>query len=628
MSQTSNYDFLDSHFPDIDDDSKADKFFDVLTEVEEKKNLIAYSPDVAAVSSTLTMEEEVPETNSENKDPIESKRKVSSAVKAKKDTPVIRKVLNELKNHQIQHETNTDHVATPKELLNCFEKLQIDSKRKQKGPLRATQLFDGLVLEKQDPKPHRMTTRLDAILKTPVLKLRNRSIQKQLETSFDSEASETQPSEATKIISDNAVSSSGIVANRTVAVKRNASPLNSTRKFMSLAEQVQHFHKDTPDRFRSRPKKPYRPEPILPRHSVVPKTPNLTTKFRSRPSYFPNEKEREDQELEEIKKHQIKAHPINEKILKGPCLNLKKVIEKKPQTVPEPFHLTEVKKKEPPAQEVFHFKAQPVPLTILQRPVGIPPKKVSKPTTPQTPHIKVPVRLRVEAKSSSLDESNASSQLFSPPRNTRIQPFSFDEKMKEMLRRKEETIKKIIEEEKKIHNSFKAHPMPAYKDKLDKSVKQEKTIHRIEPQPFNLTQPKERKPVEEEMKPIRTTPFKATPATVIKKKPFVPVKPKHEILTPGDFYLNTEKRAMERQKFDEMIKKREEEHAEILKKRQEEEEKLAQQQYLEDRKKAEFRATPVPRPKPFEIHGADPTKLTMPHSPAFTVKKTKENKEN
>lgn len=37
-------------------------------------------------------------------------------------------------------------------------------------------------------------------------------------------------------------------------------------------------------------------------HACIPRTPKLTSKFRQRKVNFPNEKEREDMELEEIKK--------------------------------------------------------------------------------------------------------------------------------------------------------------------------------------------------------------------------------------------------------------------------------------------------------------------------------------
>lgn len=53
--------------------------------------------------------------------------------------------------------------------------------------MRATQVFEGIVIEKPEPKPHRMTTRLDSVLKTPILKLRSRSVPKPLDSSDLSE---------------------------------------------------------------------------------------------------------------------------------------------------------------------------------------------------------------------------------------------------------------------------------------------------------------------------------------------------------------------------------------------------------------------------------------------------------
>lgn len=73
-------------------------------------------------------------------------------------------------------------------------------------------------------------------------------------------------------------------------------------------------------------------------HAVSPK---LMSKHRSRPIHIPSQAEREDQLLEEMRKHQIKANPIKPHTLKP--LPPKKV-DRKPVTVPEPFALTEVHK--------------------------------------------------------------------------------------------------------------------------------------------------------------------------------------------------------------------------------------------------------------------------------------------
>ncbi|EEB12206.1 conserved hypothetical protein [Pediculus humanus corporis] len=413
-------------------------------------------------------------------------------------------------------------------------------------------------------------------------------------------------------------------------MKRAASPLASTKKFISLAEQVEHFY-DTPDRFRSRPNK---------KPTSIPKTPKLLAKFRQRKINFPDEKQREEMELEEMKKHQVKAHPLNEKILMGPSLNLKVPIIKKPTTVPQPFSLTEVKKKEHSEETVFQFKAQPLPFSILQGPIGIPPKKITAPTVPTTPQIRVPHRYRVgiktPVKTPEVDGSNV-------PRKTVVQPFSFDERMKEMLQKKQNFINKVLEEEKKGFNSFKAHPMPAFKNKCDGKFKTEK-CHTTTPQPFHLTQRKFDKGTPDQRPPTtlyklnililyfcvrkqKITPFKAKPATVVHQKPFVPKLQKHDMIVTSDFHLSTEKRAVERLKFDEKIKQKEEELNLALKLQKEEEERLEKERALEERKKAEFKAKPMPRYKAFEIYKADPEKLTLPQSPRF-VSKTKDLKKD
>ncbi|KAL0273481.1 UNVERIFIED_CONTAM: hypothetical protein PYX00_006135 [Menopon gallinae] len=406
---------------------------------------------------------------------------------------------------------------------------------------------------------------------------------------------------------------------KSAAVKRKGSPLSANKKFVSLAERIQHFHLDTPDRFRTIPKQ--RKSTIVPQlkklRQTIPKTPVLSAKYRHRPVNFPNEKEREEMELAEMKKHQIKAYPLNEKILKGPILNVKSAVEKKPTTVPEPFKLTEAKKKEHPQSPVFVFKAHPLPATILNGPVGVPPKKVAKTTVPQTPKIKVPLRftniMGSETKGPNPDKTITG-------KTTKIEPFSFDQKMKEMLIKKEENIKKVIEEERKAHSSFKALPLPNY---LGRGVVTHNTsFNRSITRPNYSTLLNSAKKEQEKPSVSRSaTVFKARPATVVHQKPFVPVKPKHEAVFTEDICLNTEKRALERQKFDEMIKKKEEQQAQILRERKEEEERLEQQKKLEERKLTEFKAKPVPKYKPFEILPSDPSILTLPKTPRCMANK-------
>lgn len=51
-------------------------------------------------------------------------------------------------------------------------------------------------------------------------------------------------------------------------------------------------------------------------------------------------------------------------------------------------------------------------------------------------------------------------------------------------------------------------------------------------------------------------------------------------------------------------------------------ERIEKEKALEERKKAEFKANPMPRYKAFEIHPADPEQLTLPESPKFSSRTT------
>ncbi|KAK6623615.1 hypothetical protein RUM43_009467 [Polyplax serrata] len=585
------------------DDPEGDSFFDIKIQEEQENNKLI-------LNSSIKLKEDLQKKNlnGENQDPRNT-IKFDGSASSKKNTPV-RKVLHEIVNHQLPNEGNTlVHLDAPgkkseTDILLKLEKLSLTEPKsvKYKTPLKNTEILNKALLVSNKRKSHHMITRLDIVNhRTPHVS-----------------------SVAVHSEKDNCLPVCNIQKNfpatqLALKMKRNASPVHSARKFISLAEQVEHFHKDTPERYRTKPNKiPFLRKSLGGAKACIPKTPNLTTKFRARKVNFPDEKQREEMELEEIKKHQIKAHPLNEKILLGPSLNLKVPVIKKPTTVPQPFSLTELKKKEQYHEPVFHFKAQPVPSTILHGPVGIPPKKITAPTVPTTPQIRVPLRFRVEVKT---PEKTPTRDGCVPPRKTKIEPFSFDFRMKEVLQKKQEYIKRVIEEEKKTFNSFKAQPMPIFNGKNNVSLRSERTPYKTIPQPFNLTQSKTNKSVQEH-EPIseRVTPFKARPAVVVHQKPFIPKLPKHEVPQPLDFHLNTEKRALERQKFDEKIRQKEEEVRLILQQQKEEEEKLERELALEERKKSEFKAKPMPRYKGFEIHGADLGKLTMPQSPNFSSK--------
>ncbi|XP_017880060.1 probable replication factor C subunit 1 [Ceratina calcarata] len=129
---------------------------------------------------------------------------------------------------------------------------------------------------------------------------------------------------------------------------RRKSLLNSTRsnKFVSLAEAVSKYQNGTPQRFRTLSNKPANPLMRIKRSSMkltLPVSPALRCKKRTRQTTVLSQEEREKQQIEELKKNQIKAKPVPVNILKGPSV-LKKV-PKKPPTIAEEFHFSQPRKK-------------------------------------------------------------------------------------------------------------------------------------------------------------------------------------------------------------------------------------------------------------------------------------------
>ncbi|KAF3427230.1 hypothetical protein E2986_07424 [Frieseomelitta varia] len=120
-----------------------------------------------------------------------------------------------------------------------------------------------------------------------------------------------------------------------------------SNQFVSLAEAISKFQTETPERFRTLNNRTMKPGPLMklkqsPLKLTYPVSPALRCKQRIRTANALNQQEREKLELENMKKRQIKANPVPVNILKGPTL-LKKV-PKKPATITEEFHLTQSKK--------------------------------------------------------------------------------------------------------------------------------------------------------------------------------------------------------------------------------------------------------------------------------------------
>ncbi|KAG7302737.1 hypothetical protein JYU34_012692 [Plutella xylostella] len=372
----------------------------------------------------------------------------------------------------------------------------------------------------------------------------------------------------------------------------------SRTKFVSMAEAIYHFQRDTPGRFHSTRPSIFQAQGHAARLELtVPQSPMLLCKQRSRPLHIVSQKEKEEMEIEEIRKHKIKANPVPKSVIEGPHLP---EVPKRPLTLLEPFNLTEIPKKIQSPEPVIKFKARQAPKHILEKPQipAKPPVHVTKPLTPKF-HYK-PLQEQMQA------FRNRQAKPVEKPVQKPVQrhgpirpePFSFEKRDEELKRLKEERIKRQIEEEKKQASQFKAHPLPGVVRKV---------MMKTAAKGCSSNASSENK---ENFK------FEARPPVVLYKEPFKPVLKPIQIVKPTPFALTTEKRAAEREKFDKNLKEKEEEQEKL---RQQKEREAKE---IEEKQMAAIRAKLVHHPKP--LHVAEPflpqkseMPLTVPETPKF-----------
>ncbi|XP_065334051.1 targeting protein for Xklp2 homolog [Cloeon dipterum] len=428
-----------------------------------------------------------------------------------------------------------------------------------------------------------------------------------------------------------------VVAQHSFIPKPAAKPEEKGSRFQATAELVRKFHRATPDRFHSvplnkkpQPKKPH--SPLVAKPNTIPKSPFLTSKTRVRNEHIPSHADKEEAELEEIKKNQIKAKPVPRQVLLPP-VQRDLAVAKIPATKPSPFKLSEGKRKMPTPEPVFRFKANPVPRRMLQSPQGIPEKKNLPLTEPHTPALALNAKYPKKPKLDGIDLKKIGHsgvpivKQMTPHKLTQVQPFSFEERSKEILQKRQELLHKQIEEEKQARE-FKAGKKPTFRQ--IPTLPEKKTLPPTVPHTPKLStytfgakqqQKFYEKLAEEQQKLQEAAQFKAKPAIVTQIDPFHPLLP-HRIITDvapvAALTLNTEKRAVERAKFDEIIRAHDrdkEEHRRLLELMKEEE---ARKEEMKMRKEAEFHAHPVRKGTPMKIKPSE-RPLTEPRSPNFKV---------
>ncbi|KAK7792363.1 hypothetical protein R5R35_009963 [Gryllus longicercus] len=208
-------------------------------------------------------------------------------------------------------------------------------------------------------------------------------------------------------------------------------------------------------------------------------------------------------------------------------------------------------------------------------------------------------------------------------RTKTLQQRSFEERQKLQVRKKEDHIKKILEEEKK-KRVFHANPIPNYL----KSTRQMSTSGKTSAGKYTLevkkstsvdTGKKATSVTEKTVakstssKPVApqasnssqnstTSKFRARPAFVVRRQPFVPRRPERSLVKPGNVTLHSEKRAKARREFDEKLRQHYKELEDEARAKKEQEVKREKEEIAELRKKLVHKAQPVPLYKS-ALHG-------------------------
>ena len=271
-----------------------------------------------------------------------------------------------------------------------------------------------------------------------------------------------------------------------------------SNKFVSMAEAVLKFESAVPQRFRTVSRKDLKPGPLMklkrsPLKLTQPISPALRCKQRSRPTTILSKEEHEALELEEMKKHQIKAKPVPVDILKAPC-KLKEVA-KKPATITKEFRFARPKKA-PRAvddKECDSKTAEPIARAASSSNIrqneqcaeqaAESPARSAKNSLPSSFEARNKLyqkrreensknqRVQEVEKPATVFHAKPAPNFLKPARPGKEQnarrsvvacPFSFAERDKGLAKRKEEQIKELQEQDKKAH-VFHANPVPPFK---------------------------------------------------------------------------------------------------------------------------------------------------------------------
>lgn len=441
--------------------------------------------------------------------------------------------------------------------------------------------------------------------------------------------------------------------------RRSFNKCKTSGNYVGLAEAALRFQNETPKRFRTRSTK----NTTLTNFSklnrlkpTIPISPALISKNRTRAVTVLSQEEREKQVMEEMKKHPIKANPIPRNILRGPRTTITK--KATAVTARAPSAVTSALSKNSAPYDKASTSKKTVTKVVVTSPgilvereqasfFGIRKDIATKTATRVVPfsfearnkdfQIKKEQRLKnlQEANKikpefhatpvpSFLKQNTTSIKKQNEKKKINSCPFSFEERNKNLLKKKGELVKHALEDEKKLR-VFRANPVPVFKPVIVRGTSKEYLLSKDKT--TKIEDENVDKCDNQENKEPNTIAFKPKMDSKHAQKSIIdrrsaPLKVKQDRNTNFkniSFKLNTDKRAKERREFDEKIKCKELEDE--IKRREENKERLEHEKSVkaEIRKLAEVKARPMPIYKPLCI--IKTTKpLTNPQSPAFASK--------
>ncbi|KAH0953596.1 hypothetical protein HN011_012550 [Eciton burchellii] len=461
--------------------------------------------------------------------------------------------------------------------------------------------------------------------------------------------------------------------------KRRSVPTNN--HYISMAEAVSRFQTETPKRFRTRSTKENQAISTMMNISklaqnrlkpTIPISPALVSKNRTRAVTVLSQEQREKLQMEEIKKHPIKANPIPRNVLQGPRMKVTGVTKKQTTTnassSSSAMQLNEKKCAANSLQSknmaLYHDKTSiigpknTVTKVLVTDPTGIivereeitffgVPKDtgVTKSVTRVTPFSfearNKNLQMKKEQRLKNLQEQSKTKAEFharpapnfsKPPMPSTKQqqqivkksmiscPFSFEERDKKVPKRKEQLVKQILEEDKRAR-VFRANPAPIFKPVMVRGRSKEHLLIRDK----NAKTAEEHADKKSEDQENKESNVKTESKCIQKMNNALCIdkmpsmEKQEEYVKALPIELNTDKRAKERREFDEKMKRKEME--EEIKRQEENKKQLEHEKQIkaELRKLAEVKARPIPIYKPLIIDKAT-KQLTNPQSPAFASK--------